>query len=492
MNTKEILRDLGARTNGDIYLGVVGPVRTGKSTFIRRFMELAVIPNITDEYAKSRTIDELPQAGQGRQIMTTEPKFVPNTAASIQIDEKLSVKIRLVDCVGYVIKEAKGYQEENGARMVKTPWFEEPIPFDEAAKIGTQKVIQDHSTIGIVITSDGTIGDIPRESFLQAEKDVIEELKRLQKPFIVIVNSTNPQGEKALQTVDYIQKTYQVTAIPLSVDQMSVDQIVQILKEALNEFPVVQIDISLPRWVAVLNEDHWLKQSLKENVSQSMQRAQKIRDVQLIGGVMKENPYVTEYELANVDTSTGKVNVQIGIQEKLYDQIVQEIVGKDIEDKSELLAILQDYSNTKKSYEGIKDAYQMALQANYGIGTPRIENIQIDRPILVKQSGRYGIKIKAHVPAFHLIKVDIETSFEPIIGSKEQSEQLIASLVEDYDKNPQLMLDNQLFGRKLGDVIQDGVLAKLNTIPEPTRIKLQSLLRTMTNKGKNNIIAIVF
>lgn len=492
MNTKEILRDIGARTKGDIYLGVVGPVRSGKSTFIKRFMEVGIIPGISDEYEKERSIDELPQCGGGKTIMTTEPKFVPSSAVKVNVDNNISVNVRLIDCVGYVFDEAKGYKDEEGERMVKTPWFEDSIPFSQAAKIGTEKVINEHSTIGVVVTTDGTILDFPRSCYVKPEERVIQELSGLGKPFIIVVNSKQPQSESCLGITNDLKQKYNVPVLPLNVETLNIDEFANLLRETLYEFPLVQIDVSLPSWVEVLNNDHWLKQAINQSVEEAMSKAQKIRDAEAIGDIIKQNEFITNYELTSLDTSTGNVMVNLTVRDGLYEDVMKEIAGFDLENPSDLLRALQDYSNLRKEFQGLGEAIRMAKATGYGFATPSIDDIKISKPELVKQGGRYGVKIKANAPSLHIVRVDVDTTFEPIIGSKEQSEDLINYLCEGYDENPRVIFDSSLFGRNLGDIIKDGVNAKLMVLPEPTRAKIQHIMKTLANKGKTNIIAIIF
>jgi len=491
VNSKEILKDIGARTNGDVYLGVVGPVRTGKSTFIKRFMEIAVVPNIQDEYLKGRTIDELPQSGEGKTIMTTEPKFIPSSAATVQVDEEISVKVRLVDCVGYVIPSAKGYKDDEGVRMVKTPWLEEAIPFDEAAKIGTQKVIQEHSSIGVVVTSDGTITEIDRIDYKDAEEQVIKELKDIGKPFIILVNSKDPSSSKCLQVVDELKNKFDVPAIGLNIDKMNQDDVNCVLKEALYEFPVAKVDLSLPLWVTKLNETHWLKLSIKTTVEESIGSARKIREIQTLGEKIKTNEYISSFEFSTINMETGYVNATIDIKDGLYNDILKELTGFDVDDKAELLNLIQDYKNIKDEFETLRPALAMAKQTGYGYTSIDMKDLEVDKPTLSKQGNRYGIKIDAKVPSWHIIKVDVDTTFEPIMGNKEQAEFLLNSLLASYDESKEALLASQLFGRQVGDVLKDGVSMKLMMMPDANKIRLQNIVKTLANKGKGTLIAFI-
>ena len=492
MNTKELLKNIGTRTNGDLYFGVVGPVRSGKSTFIKKFMEMAIIPNIFDEGDKKRTIDELPQSGAGKTIMTTEPKFVPNNSVTINVEEDLNINVRLVDCVGYVINDSKGYKDEDGVRMVKTPWFEDAIPFDEAAKIGTQKVISDHSTIGIVVTTDGSISDIERENYVDAESEIINELIKLGKPFIVLVNSKDPNGEKTMKIVEDLKGKYNVPVLGLNIEMMNNDDISNLLKEALYEFPLSNIEVELPSWVNVLDGEHWLRKSLKESIYSAMSFAKKVKDVDGIGEIIEQNENIVSFKIVDVDTSNGIVKTSIEMEDDLYETVLKEVMGFDIDDPVTLLKVMQEYSKLKKDYESLSGAIEMAKTTGYGFATPGYDDINIEKPELVKQGNRYGVKVKASAPTLHIIKVDVETTFEPIIGMKEQSDSLVQYLGEGMDVDPKKIFEKQMFGRNMGDVIKDGINAKLTTLPDNTRIKLQNLMKTLANKGKTNLIAIVF
>lgn len=491
MNTTEILKNIAQRCGGDVYLGIVGPVRVGKSTFIKSFMEKAVIPYVSDEYEKARMTDELPQAGVGKTIMTTEPKFVPNNAALIEFEDGFNVNVRLVDCVGYVIPEAKGYKDEDGIRMVRTPWSDDPIPFNEAAKMGTQKVIQDHSTIGLVITTDGSITDLSREAYIEAEAEVIDELKELGKPFIVIVNSANVGSNSCTMVVDKLKEKYDVPVLPMAVNKMSETDVHDILREALYEFPVSEININMPQWIAVLSDIHWLKRSFNETIQESMSSVDKLREVENITSVLNQNEYIESSNIATIDTGEGIVNVDISVRSGLYNDILKEIIGVEVNDKAQLISLMQDFTKAKKEYDAISSALKMVKQTGYGFASASLQDIELSKPEIIKQGSRYGVKLKAIAPSIHMIKVDVESSFEPIIGSKEQSDELINYLMRDAGIDDQTIWDSDIFGRKLSDLIRDGLNAKLSMIPEAARVRLQDILTKLVNKGKGNVIAIV-
>lgn len=491
MNTPEILKNIATRCGGDIYLGIVGPVRVGKSTFIKKFMEYAVLPYVSDEFEKMRMIDELPQSGEGKTIMTTEPKFVPNNAALIEFDDGFKVNIRLVDCVGYVIEEAKGYRDENGVRMVRTPWYEQAIPFDEAAKTGTQKVIQDHSTIGVVVTSDGSICDLPREAYVSAESQVIEELQQIGKPFIVLVNSKDPHALSCKSVVEKIKEKTAVPVIALSILNMNENDIYTILREALYEFPVSEISMQLPTWVNVLENDHWLKKSINDTLANCMKEIEKLREVEHITQWIDENEWIENSHLDNIDPATGNVDIVINIKKGLYNLILKEIMGQEVNDKAELMKLMQEFSIAKKEYDTISSALKMVKQTGYGFASATLSDIQLSTPEIIKQGNRYGVKLRAIAPSIHMIKVDVESTFEPIIGSKEQSEELIHYLLRNVENDEQSIWESDIFGRKLSDLIKDGLNAKLSMIPEAARVRLQDILTKLVNKGKGNVIAIV-
>ncbi len=492
MDTLQVLRDIGLRNNGDVYLGVVGPVRVGKSTFIKRFMETVVIENITDESEKKRALDELPQSGEGRTIMTMEPKFVPSNAVSIAIDESLSVKIRLIDCVGFIIDSANGYLEDGKMRMVKTPWFTETIPFDDAARIGTQKVIKDHSTIGIVVISDGSINDFSRTDYLGAERKVIEEMKEIDKPFVIVMNTKTPGKEETLALAKELETNYGAPVIALDVMSMGQKDATEILKAALYQYPISGIEMALPTWVSSLDDEHYIKVSIKQSIDLAMREAKIVKDVEKINGVLKENEYLTEVNLQNVDTGTGIVTVQLDVDEGLYDQVLKELVGCEITDKAQLIAVLSEYVKAKKDYDLIGSALKMAEGTGYGFASSPLDKMVIEKPEMIKVNGRYGIKVKATSPSYHIIKVDVSTSFEPVLGSKDQAEYFLNYLLEAYEKNETAILDCEIFGRQFKDILNESISSKLNSLPEPVKVKLQQLIKTISNKGRGNLIAFVF
>ena len=482
MNTLELLKNIGSRTNSDIYVGVVGPVRVGKSTFIRKFMELVVLDNIVDEQVKQRTIDELPQAGLGKQIMTCEPKFVPNNAVSVKVDEELYVNIRLVDCVGYVFDEALGYKDGQTVRMVKTPWFDDAIPFDEAAKVGTNKVINDHSTIGIVVTTDGSIVDIDRSSYEKAEEDVINQLKEINKPFVVVVNCKDCNSESALNTKQQIEEKYGVTAICMSVENMTHEDAQNVLQTALYEFPVTDIEVLTPTWVSILDDDNPVKLSYKNSVEEAMHECKKVKDAKKMAQLIEENENIKSAELTNIDTSTGLVTIT------LYEQVLNDILKTPINDKADLIKILQEYQMYHDKMESILPALKDVKENGYGVAYPSKEDIELSSPALIKQNNRYGIQITAKAPAIHMFKVDIEDSFEPILGSKGQADSMIEYLNSDANNISTM----NMFGRPLIDMMEDGINSKLQGLPENCKQKLQKALKIATSKQKNNIFVFVF
>lgn len=490
MEKLDIIKSITGRTGGDIYLGVVGAVRTGKSTFIKKVIENLVVPNIEDEYEKKRALDEIPQSAQGKTIMTMEPKFVPSQAAKIKIDD-FTCNIRLVDCVGYVIPNAKGYEDENGPRLVKTPWYDEEIPFIEAAEVGTEKVIKDHSTIGIVMTTDGSIGELNRSDYVEAEQRVVGELSSLGKPFIVVLNSSHPMLPETERLAEKLKEEYQVPVLPMSVENMSERDIYSILREALYEFPVVEVDVNMPEWIACLEPNHWLKKVYIEKIRESVVEIDKLKDIDKITAHFMNCEYISKSYLSDVDTETGRIIVTLEAPSELYNQVLKEIIGVELTSKAELLHLFQEYHVAKREYDQIKGALKMVKQTGYGVASPTLSDMQLDTPEIIKQGSRYGIKLKAIAPSIHMFRIDVESTFEPIIGSELQSKELIDYLMKDKDKDPDSIWKSEIFGRSLDVIVQEGIQAKLSLLPDNVRFKLQGTLSKLVNKGSGNLFAIV-
>ena len=491
MKDNKIIESISRRGNGEIYLGVVGAVRTGKSTFIKRFIENLVVPNITDEYEKKHCLDEIPQSAQGKTIMTTEPKFVPSNGATIQVEE-FTTNIKLVDCVGYIIPGSNGYEDENGnPRMVLTPWFKEAVNFETAAEIGTEKVIKDHATIGIVVTSDGSFGEINRESYIEAEQKVITELKSINKPFIVILNSSHPESETTKNLARSLKEEHNVPVLPISVETMTEYEIYDILKSALYEFPVLNIDIKLPEWVHILPNTHFVKEEYLTKIKTSTLKVNKLKDVDEILNYFKDSKYISKAYISNVDTATGIVNINLDSDDALYNEILNEMMGDTVNTKAGMLKIFSSYKETKEETEMIKSAIKTAKQTGYGIVYPSLKDMQLDTPSIVKQGNRFGVKLKATASSYHIIKADVVSVFEPIIGSELQSKELINYLMKDYETDPSNIWHSEIFGRSLDVIVKEGIQAKLSVVPETTRYKLSQTVTKIVNKGSNNLIAIV-
>ena len=490
MDKNEIIKNISLRTGGDIYLGVVGGVRTGKSTFIKKMVETLIVPNITDEYERKRCLDEIPQSAAGKTVMTTEPKFVPNNAIDINIDD-FSCKIRLIDCVGYIIKNAKGIEDENGPRMVKTPWYDEMIPFSEAAELGTEKFIKELSTIGIVVTTDGSIGEFERSDYVEAEDRVITELKEINKPFIVIMNTTHPMLPDTIRLCDNIKEKYNVPVLPLSVETMTERDMIDILREALYEFPILEVKVKLPDWIAVLNHDHPVKKVYIDAIKESVVEIDKLRSVESITKHFRESEEIEKAYLSSVDPATGEVIITLEAPDDLYNKVINEIINIDVSNKKELLKLFQEYNEAKLEYDQIKYALKMVKQTGYGVATPTLNDMKLTNPEITKQGTRFGVKLKATAPSIHMIRVDVNSTFEPIIGSELQSRELINHLMKDYETNPQSIWKSEIFGRSLDVIVQEGIQSKINMMPENIRFKLQQTLTKIVNRGSGNLIAIV-
>lgn len=491
MDKKELLSSIARRGNGEIYLGVVGAVRTGKSTFIKRFIENLVVPSISDEYEKKRCLDEIPQSAQGKTIMTTEPKFVPSNGAKIKVDD-FEADIKLVDCVGFVIPNALGYEDADGnPRMIKTPWFQDSVPFVEAAEIGTEKVIKDHSTIGIVVTTDGSFGELKREDYLDAEEKVIGELMSIGKPFIIVLNSSRPNSEETRGLAESLQNTYNVPAIPMNVETMEEPDILEILKQALYEFPVMDIAIDMPEWVHVLPNTHEIKKHYLEKIKESVMTVSKVRDAEEIMTHFTDSEIISKAYISELDTASGVVHIRLESSDELYQDVLKSLVGDAATSKAGLLKVFTTYAEGKEELDSIKDALKMAKSTGYGIVYPTLKDMKLDTPEIIKQGNRYGVKLKAKASSIHLMKVDVESTFEPIIGSELQSKELINYIMKDYETDPASIWKSEIFGRSLDVIVKEGIQAKLSIMPENTRYKLSQTVTKIVNKGSSNLIAFV-
>ena len=491
MYCQNIYKDIAKRTGGDIYIGVVGPVRTGKSTFIKRFMETMVLPNIKEDYQKERANDELPQSSSGRTIMTTEPKFVPEKGVNINIEDNASMNVRLVDCVGYIVPSALGYIENEQPRMVRTPWFEEPVPFDMAAEIGTKKVISEHSTIGLVVTTDGTISDIPREDYEEPENRIIEDMKATGKPFVILLNCLNPESESALKLSAELSEKYSVPVIAVSCTQINSEDIKNILSKMLFEFPVKEIDISFPKWINALPLEHPIRTGITNAVKTSSQGIRKIKDVDIFKSPAQSGEIIEKTDVDNIDLGSGKANVTITVKQELFYSVLNETSGLDISDEQELMTSIKKLTDIRKKYEKIKNALDEVEATGYGIVMPDITELSLEEPEIVKQGGRYGVRLKASAPSIHLMKADITTEVSPIVGSEKQSEDLVMYLLSEFEENPEKIWDSNIFGKSLHELVNEGLHTKLARMPDDARMRIKETIERVINDGCNGLVCII-
>ncbi|MGI5901018.1 MAG: stage IV sporulation protein A [Desulfitobacteriia bacterium] len=493
MQNYDIFSGIAERTGGDIYFGVVGPVRTGKSTFIKKFMELLVLPNITNVFERERARDELPQSGTGKRITTTEPKFIPSEAVEVILKDSIHMNVRLVDCVGYSVEGALGYEgEENDVpRMVNTPWSEEAIPFQEAAEIGTRKVITDHSTLGIVVTTDGSISDIPRENYVEAEERVISELKELGKPFIVLLNTTSPYAEKTLELGRTLGETYDVPVVPVDCLEMNLSDISQILEELLYEFPVAEVNIELPKWVEELDLTHPIRAGFEEAIQNSIKNIYKIRDIDNALDILAECEHAKDVILRETNLGTGRVEIQITTDNELFKEVLEQLTGIEIEGDHTLLRMILDYSKAKKEWDKLSDAFEQVRANGYGVVTPQLDEMFLEEPELVKSGGHYGIKLKASAPSLHILRADVSTEITPLIGTEKQAEELVQYILDEFESDPQKVWSSNIFGKSLHDLVREGIQNKLYKMPDNVQVKLQSTLQRIVNDGHGGIICII-
>lgn len=491
MEERNIYQDISQRTNGDIYIGVVGPVRTGKSTFIKRFMDTLVIPNMQESFRRERAVDELPQSAAGRTIMTTEPKFIPEEAVEITVGNNASFQVRMIDCVGYIVPSALGYIEGEMPRMVKTPWFEESIPFNMAAEIGTKKVITDHSTIGLVITTDGSISDIPRDEYEEAEERVINELKEINKPFIVLLNSVYPDDPQTQALAKELGKRYLVPVIPVSCLDLEEEKIRDILAQILFEFPVKEIRVDMPRWLSALEKKHWLRSAVYSAIEGAAKSIEKIREMEGLTSGVLSCEYIAASQPVSVDLGSGHARISLQLKPELFYRVLGERTGLEIKDEAGLLDCMLDMAHTKKKYEKISAAYDDVLQTGYGIVMPSMEELTLEEPEIIKQGGKFGIRLKAGAPSIHMLQTRITTEVTPIVGSEQQSEELALYLLNQFEENPSKIWESNIFGKSLHELVNEGLHNKLLRMPADARLKLKETIERIINDGCNGLICII-
>lgn len=486
----DVYNDIQARTGGEIYIGVVGPVRTGKSTFIKRFMDLLVIPNIEDVHSRERAVDELPQAAAGKTIMTTEPKFIPKEAAEIALDDSTKVKIRLIDCVGYMVDGASGHIENQQERMVKTPWFDHEIPFTQAAELGTKKVINDHSTIGIVVTTDGSFGDIPRVNYMASEEKTIEELKRLGKPFIVLLNTNKPYSNETLRIAEEIEQRYDVSVMPVNCEQLKKEDIHKIMENILSVFPITELDFYMPKWAEMLPQDHWLKMDLIATVKNLFENISRVKDAKA-PNFETESQYVKRFKIDKVDMQSGNVAVDVEFDDMYYYQILSDLIGVPINGEYQLISTLRDLAAKKAEFEKVSAAVNQVKGKGYGIVSPVQEEIRLEEPEVMKHGNKYGVKIKASAPSIHMIKADILTEVAPIVGNEEQAKDLKNYILENAKENPEGIWDTNIFGKSVRQLVDEGINTKINKLTDDSQLKLQETMQKIINDSNGGLICII-
>lgn len=491
MTNSSIYQNIATRTAGDIYIGVVGPVRTGKSTFIKRFMETQVIPNIDNVYRKERARDELPQSGSGRTIMTAEPKFVPEEAAQIQLPDGAVFSVRLIDCVGYMVKGAIGQLENDAPRMVTTPWFDHEIPMTEAAEIGTKKVITEHSTIGIVVTTDGTIADIPREDYLEAEERVIRELQELGKPFIVLLNSADPKSERASAISKDITSRHGVRCMPVNCLELNEDDVNGILKAVLYEFPMQEMDLFLPAWVDALPSEHPIKNSLYQAVRGGTAELHHIREVDGVVNSLGTCENISTAKITGIDLGTGIATIELKLPRELFYRTLSEQSGFEVADDGDLMSLLTNLASVKSEYDRVAGALQDVREKGYGIVVPGLDELKLEEPEIVKQGGRYGVRLRASAPSIHMIRADIETAVSPIVGNEKQSEEMVNYLLQEFEGDTSKIWQSNFFGRSFHELVSEDLQSKLKRMPDDARRKLQETLTRIINEGSGGLICII-
>lgn len=490
MDSNQLYQDIAARTGGDIYIGVVGPVRSGKSTFIKKFMELMVLPQIKNQAVKARAKDELPQSAAGRTIMTTEPKFIPETAVTVELEGGGSFRTRLIDCVGYMVDGAMGHEENEKPRMVKSPWFEEEVPFDVAAETGTQKVIRDHSTIGLVITTDGSISEIPREKYEAAEQRVVNELLEINKPFVVLLNCTAPTSPQSQALAAEMQEKYGRTVLPVSCVDLDAEGIEKILQSVLYEFGVKEINFAMPRWIPMLEPGHWLQEAVYTAVQEFAGNVAQMKDV-VGSGAAISCEHIKSAAVTSMDLANGCVRMQLELKPDIFYQVLGETTGLEVCDEASLMPCIIGLARAKKEYEKVRSALEQVEATGYGIVMPTIGELHLEEPEIVRQGGRYGVRLRASAPSIHLLKATINTEISPIVGSERQSEELVVSLLQDFEQDPLKIWESNIFGKSLHELVNEGLQNKLLHMPQEARARLQETLERVINEGCSGLICII-
>lgn len=491
LDNMNIYEDIGKRTGGDVYIGVVGPVRAGKSTFIKRFMDLMVIPNVKDVYEKERILDEMPQSGTGKTITTTEPKFIPADAVQLDIEDGLNLKVRLVDCVGYIVPEAAGFMEDGRERMVNTPWADDRMLFSEAAEKGTEKVIKDHSTIGIVVTSDGSIGTVSRSSYEEAERRMIEQLSELRKPFAVILNSVEPKNEKTLKLAHELEENYGVPVVSMDCMKASNSEISSLMGKILGRFPVKEISFEIPGYIESLDSAHWLKSELIENIRCWAQTFDTVEELKRQISFLADGEIVESADIENSDMGTGQTNIKLSICSELYYRVITELMEEEVRDDRQFFDLLKEFSEAKKEYDKLKSAMQQVNMTGYGIVEPRLDEMELQEPEVFKQGDKYGVRITAKAPTLHIIRTDITTEVSPVVGSEKQSEDLVESFKDELENSPNGIWDTNIFGKSLYEMVAEQMENKIAGVPENIRVKVQRSLQKISDDGKEYFICIV-
>ncbi len=485
-----VYEDIGKRTNGEIYIGVVGPVRAGKSTVIKKFMEEFVLPNIESSYDKKRAMDEIPQSAAGKTVMTTEPKFIPDEAVTVKIG-KASMRVRLIDCVGYLIKGVMGTEENGEARMIQTPWDKEPMEFEAAAELGTRKVICDHSTVGLVVTTDGSIGDFSREDYVSSEERIISELKELGKPFVIILNSATPQSEKTQELAISIEKKYSAPVALVNALDLTYEDFEEIIKLLLGQFKVTEISFRLPKYITTLENDHWLKVSLIDSIRKSCIDVVRMDDSEIASNIINENEYVAKKPVPVYDLGNGRVDMEIELLPELYYKIMSEICGISINNDEELFLNIKRMAECKREFDKFTEAIDQVNDTGYGIVLPDVDDMTLEEPEIIRQGGGYGIKLRASAPSIHMIRACINTEINPIVGTAEQSREIVKYMLEEFEDDPKKIWDSNMFGKSLYELVNDGLHSKLEHISEESRKKLSDTLTRVINEGSNGLICII-